>query len=142
MSSSHALSPEEQHVQQNQANRDLAAATPQAGESNRIADQESAVPGAVTHLTPEQIEHVWRLQADVKTLLPEVPLGTAGAIEKAMAEIDSQFASNAPNAFEIVSSLGLIATAIEQSMRTADSYQVSDAIRRFLTTDRLESQVN
>src|SRR5262245_61425428 len=82
---------------ENERNRRLAASTPQAGESNRIADQESALPkddarsefarplySNQDRLSAAEMEDVLRMQDAIRALLPHLPARIAASMQRAL----------------------------------------------------------
>lgn len=105
-------------TQEQQANRKLAAETPQAGESNRIADQESPSPAQVEgdakpSLTGNDVATLTQIVGEIRTALPQLPGEIVAEVTNLLATVDGHMAANPPNPVATAEALALIRDQLE-----------------------------
>jgi hypothetical protein len=106
-------------AREQQANRKLAAETPQAGESNRIADQESPSPAQVEgdakpSLTGNDVATLQQLVGEMRSALSQLPGEIVAEVTNLLATVDGHMAANPPNPVATGEALALIRDQLEK----------------------------
>jgi hypothetical protein len=101
-----------------QGNRRLAANTPQTGESNRIADQETPSPALVEgdakpSLTGNDVATLQQIVGEIRSALPQLPGEIVAEVTNLLATVDGHMAANPPNPVATAEALALIRDQLE-----------------------------